>query len=136
MAFAGLGLLAAARPQTIEVFNLHPHAWPLYDVTRLVGITFTPEGVDIRPTIPEDIYKFKSPLIGIQKATNGYSGWYNPKKEGMWKLSLELNEKELELVDSIIVNGNENGFAIMGNRVILTGSSKHNIPLSWEVRFE
>jgi hypothetical protein len=118
------------------VFNLHPHAWPLYDVTRLVGITFTPEGVELRPTIPQDDYKFSSSLIGLEKTKNGYLGWYNPKKEGMWKLSLELTDEEIEKIDSILINGNENEFAIMENCVILIGENKLNKSLLWEIRFK
>ncbi len=115
------------------VFNLHPHAWPLYDVTRLIGINFTPEGVELRPTLQQDVYKFKSSLIGLEKTVSGYSGWYNPKKEGTWKLSIELTNQELEKISSISTNGNKNEFAIMGNRVILTGESKLNKPLSWQI---
>jgi hypothetical protein len=115
------------------VFNLHPHAWPLYDITRLIGINFTPEGVDLRPTIPQDVYKFSSSLIGLEKTINGYSGWYSPKKEGMWKLSIELTNQELEKIGSISTNGNKNEFAIMGNRIILTGESKPKKPLSWQI---
>ncbi|NVM17300.1 MAG: hypothetical protein HWN80_06255 [Candidatus Lokiarchaeota archaeon] len=117
------------------VFNLHPHAWPLYDVTRLVGITFTPEGVELRPTIPKDNYKFSSSLIGLEKSKNGYSGWYNPIMEDTWKISLELTYKELEKIDSILTNGNGNEFTIMGNRITLTGENKLNKPFSWEIKF-
>ncbi len=115
------------------VFNLHPHAWPLYDLTRLIGINFTPEGVELRPTIPQDVYKFSSSLIGLEKTESGYSGWYSPVKEGTWKLSLELTNQEIEKIGSILTNGNKNEFAIMGNRVILTGESKFNKPLSWQI---
>jgi hypothetical protein len=118
------------------VFNLHPHAWPLYEITRLVGITFTPEGLELRPALPQNNFKFNSPLIGLHKTVSGYSGWYNPCKEGRWKLSLELPEKELEKIDSILTNGNENEFAIMGNRIIVIGESRLNIPLSWEIKFK
>ncbi len=117
------------------VFNLHPHAWPLYDVTRLIGIKFTPEGVELRPTIPQDDYEFSSSLIGFEKTKERYSGWYNPKKEGTWKVSLELTNEEFENIDSIITNGNENEFKIMGNRVIIIGESKVNKPLSWDINF-
>jgi len=115
------------------VFNLHPHAWPLYDITRLIGINFTSEGVALRPTIPQDVYKFNSPLIGLEKTESGYSGWYSPKKEGTWKLSIELTNQEIEKIGPILTNENKNEFAIMGNRVILTGESRLNKPLSWQI---
>lgn len=115
------------------VFNLHPHAWPLYDVTRLIGITFTPEGVEIKPTLPQEEYRFKSSLIGFEKTASGYSGWYSPKREGTWKLTVELTDQEIEKIGPIFTNGNKNEFAIMGNRVVLTGDSRLNKPLSWQI---
>jgi len=118
------------------VFNLHPHAWPLYDITRLVGINFNSEGVELRPTLLQDNYKFSSSLIGLEKAQNGYSGWYNPVKEDTWKLSLELSNRELEKIDSVLINGNKNEVAIKGTHVILIGENKLNKPLLWEVKFK
>ncbi|MFX1288708.1 MAG: GH36-type glycosyl hydrolase domain-containing protein, partial [Promethearchaeota archaeon] len=97
------------------VFNLHPHAWPLYDITRLVGITFTPEGVELRPKLPQESFNFKSSLIGLEKTQNSFSGWYNPLKEGTWKVSLELTENELEKLDSILINGIETEISPLGN---------------------
>ena len=94
-----LGQVATAWTD-FPVFNLHPHAWPLYDLTRLFGINFTSEGVELRPTIPQDNYKFVSSLIGIEKSVSGYSGWYNPMKEGEWKLIVILPNKEVEKIDS------------------------------------
>jgi len=118
------------------VFNLHPHAWPLYDLTRLIGINFTSEGVELRPIIPQDNYKFVSSLIGLKKSVSGYSGWYNPMKEGEWKLLVILPNKEVEKIDSILINGIESDFTVKNNQVVLSGTSKINKPLSWEVKFK
>ena len=118
------------------VFNLHPHAWPLYDITRLVGINFTPEGVELRPTLLQDNYKFRSSLIGLEKSVSGYSGWYNPMKEGDWKLIVILSSKEVEKIDSILINGIESEFIVKNNQIVLRGASKINRPLSWELKFK
>ncbi|GAF81849.1 unnamed protein product, partial [marine sediment metagenome] len=118
------------------VFNLHPHAWPLYDLTRLIGINFTSEGVELRPTIPQDNYKFVSSLIGLKKSVSGYSGWYNPMKEGEWKLLVILPNKEVEKIDSILINGIEKEFKVKNNQVVLSGESKINRSLSWELKFK
>ena len=118
------------------VFNLHPHAWPLYDVTRLVGINFTPEGVDLKPTVPQDTYKFSSSLIGLEKTKNGYSGWYNPVKEDAWKISLKLSNKEIEKIDFVLLNGNEKEFTTKKNQIIFVGENKRSNPLSWEIKFK
>ncbi len=118
------------------VFNLHPHAWPLYDVTRLIGIFFSPEGVVLKPTLPHDTFRFNSSLIGFEKTKDGYSGWYHPLKGGIWKLTIEVNKNDLENISSIITNGNENEFTIIENHIIITGESTRDKPLSWEVNFK
>ena len=118
------------------VFNLHPHAWPLYDITRLLGITFTPEGVELRPKLPQESFKFSSSLIGLEKTNNGFSGWYNPQKEGFWKISLELTENECETLHYAFINRIEAEVTTIGNRIVLTGSSKYDKPLSWEIQFK
>ncbi|MFX0075497.1 MAG: GH36-type glycosyl hydrolase domain-containing protein, partial [Candidatus Hermodarchaeota archaeon] len=118
------------------VFNLHPHAWPLFSMTRLVGINFTPEGVEIRPTIPREHYKFSSSLIGFEKTNNGYSGWYNPIKNGKWKISLEFSKDEIERIETILVNNDEYKFDVMGNRLILYGESQLDRHLTWEILFK
>ncbi|HUW91051.1 MAG TPA: hypothetical protein VMV43_11120 [Candidatus Nanopelagicaceae bacterium] len=118
------------------VFNLHPHAWPLYDVTRLIGINFTPEGAELKPTLPQKEYKFSSSLIGLEKTGSGYSGWYNPMKEGEWKLTLILSNNEIEKIDSVLVNGIECEFKVEKNQMVLNGASKVNKPLSWELKFK
>ncbi|GAH47042.1 unnamed protein product, partial [marine sediment metagenome] len=109
---------------------------PLYDITRLVGINFTCEGVELRPTLLQDSYKFSSSLIGLEKTKNGYSGWYNPVKEDTWKLSLELSNRELEKIDFVLINGNEKEFTIEESHVFLIGESKLDKPLSWEIKFK
>jgi len=117
------------------VFNLHPHAWPLYDVTRLLGINFTSDGVELKPTLPKKEYMFSSSLIGLEKTESGYSGWYNPVKEDTWEISLELSNRELEKIDSVLINGNETEFTIKGNHLIIIGESKRDKPLSWKINF-
>jgi len=116
------------------VFNLHPHAWPLYDATRLIGINFTRNGVELNPTLPKDVYKFSTPLIGLEKTKNGYIGWYNPVKLGTWKMSLKLSVEELNRIDSILINGNEAKFTIEGNQLLWSGESKPDNPLRWEIK--
>ena len=115
------------------VFNLHPHAWPLYDITRLMGINFTPEGVELNPTIPRETYKFSSALLGLEKSRSGYSGWYNPIKEGRWKLSVGLSKNDIERKVYVLTNGNEKEFSRIGNCIIFSGESKLNEPLLWEI---
>ncbi|MBA7519856.1 hypothetical protein ES705_11944 [subsurface metagenome] len=116
------------------VFNLHPHAWPLYDTTRLIGINFTRNGVILNPTLPKDDYKFSTSLIGLEKTKNGYLGWYNPVKLGTWEISLKLSEEELDQIDSILINGNEAKFTIKESHLLWRGENKPGRPLRWEIK--
>ena len=117
------------------VFNLHPHAWPLYDITRLIGINFTRNGVKLNPTLPKDEYKFSTLLIGLEKTKNGYLGWYNPKKEGTWKISLVLSNDDLKNIKSVIINGKESKYSTEKNHLYFYGENKLNEPLSWEIKY-
>jgi len=117
------------------VFNLHPHAWPLYDITRLIGINFTRNGVEINPTLPKDDYKFSTPLIGLEKTKNGYLGWYNPKKEGTWKISLALSDDDLKNIKSVIINGKESKYSTEKKHLSFYGEKNLNEPLSWEIKY-
>jgi hypothetical protein len=47
-----------------------------------------------------------------------------------------LTENELEKLNLILVNGIEMPFTVMGNLVILTGDSKYEKPLSWQIEFK
>jgi len=57
-------------------------------------------------------------------------------KEDIWKISLELSNRELEKIDFVLINGNEKEFTIKENHVFLNGESKLNKPLLWEIKFK
>ncbi|MFW9861422.1 MAG: hypothetical protein ACFFET_03950, partial [Candidatus Thorarchaeota archaeon] len=117
------------------VMNMHPHAWPLYTIGKLMGIEFNSKGVDLAPTLPKDKYKFSTPLIEIEKSDEGYSGKYSPKSPGTWKMSLKLDERELEKVKVLLVNKKEVDIAQEGNRIMWEGKSTEDEPLIWNLRF-
>ncbi len=87
------------------VMNMHPNAWPLYDVTKLIGVEFTPLGVELQPSLPKPAYRFYSPLLGFEKSAEGYRGWYAPSRAGEWRIALELPESERERWTHLTVNG-------------------------------
>jgi len=116
------------------VFNLHPHAWPLYCTTKLIGTKFTSEGVEFTPTLPKDEYKFSSPLFGFEKSKDGYSGWYYPKVAGTWKISLKLNKDETKLFSTIEINEKEEKITIEGDKIIWSGISAPDKPFRWELK--
>jgi len=115
------------------VFNLHPHAWPLYDIIRLVGINFTREGIEINPTLPKDSFELITSLFGLKKSHNGYSGWYNPKKEGKWNLSFKMTDKEIKNIKSISINGVKSDYSIDKGFLNLIGENKIDKPLTWQI---
>lgn len=113
------------------VMNMHPHAWPLYNITSLIGIKFTEEGVYFKPTLPKEEYKFSSPLIDFEKSSEGYTGKYQPKNGGTWKITLELDDTEVKLYSKIEINGKEEKFTTDGNKINFTGKSSADTPLRW-----
>ncbi len=118
------------------VFNLHPHAWPLYDITRLMGLTFTRNGVEINPSLPKDSFKLITSLFGLIKSHDGYSGWYHPKKEGKWNLSFKMSEDELKNIKSISINGAKSDYSIDKGFLLFIGENKGDKSLKWEIRFK
>ena len=113
------------------VMNMHPHAWPLYTIPKLLGIEFTREGVDFAPIIPKDEYRFSSPLIHFEKTRNGYSGHYAPLIAGKWKITIKLDEGELGRFSTLEVNGKSENIIIEENCIILQGEGSHDNPLKW-----
>jgi hypothetical protein len=111
--------------------NMHPHAWPLYNITSLIGIRFTGEGVYFKPTLPKDEYKFSSPLIDFEKSSAGYKGKYSPKNAGTWKMTIELDSAEVKQYSTIEINGKEEKITADGNKIIFTGEGSAEIPLRW-----
>ena len=57
-------------------------------------------------------------------------------KEDTWKISLELSNKELEKIDSVLINGKGKEFTIKDSHLFLNGESELNEPLSWEIKFK
>ena len=117
------------------VMNMHPHAWPLYCIGKLMGIEFNSKGVDLTPTLPKDEYKFSTPLIELIRSEEGYSGRYSPKSPGIWRMSLKLDDQELEQVRVLLVNEKEIDFVKDGTRIVWEGQSTEDEPLIWSLRF-
>lgn len=116
------------------VMNMHSHAWPLYTISKLIGIEFTSDGVKFKPTIPKDEYKFSSPLIGFEKSKEGYSGWYAPKVAGTWKFTLKLDDIELNLIENVEINGKEEEPIREDGAISWSGESKPERPLKWIIK--
>jgi cellobiose phosphorylase len=115
------------------ILNLHSHAWPLFNLTHLIGTKFTLEGVALTPILPKEEYKFSSPILGFKKSKEGYSGWYHPLSEGQWKISLTLKKEELSSITSLLVNNKEEEIAISKNTIYFYGRNTLHEPLKWKL---
>jgi hypothetical protein len=115
------------------VMNMHPHAWQLYMVPKLLGFEFTPEGVELAPAIPLQSYRFDSPLIGLAKQRDRYEGWYAPfARKGNWVITVKLPENEARRFSTVEVNGKRHPMTFDANGLIkLTGEGGPGEPLRW-----
>ena len=117
------------------VMNMHPHAWTLYAVAKLMGVEFTPEGVELTPSLPKDEYRFASPLVGLEKSREGYSGWYSPSVAGKWQVTLHVPEKERSHFTNLEVNGEKKPLTCTTNGAFqFAGDSLPGKPLHWVLR--
>ena len=115
------------------VMNLHPHAWPLYNLIHLIGVKFTKEGIEFSPSLPKEKYNFSSPILGFKKSEVGYSGWYAPLVDGNWKVTFELDDDELNQFVRLEVNDLESEINIEEKKIFFWGKSKLNKPLRWNL---
>jgi Glycosyl hydrolase 36 superfamily, catalytic domain/Glycosyltransferase family 36 len=116
------------------VMNMHPHAWPLYDTTKLIGAEFMPEGLRLSPVLTQNKYRFVSPLLGLEKSQTEYSGWYAPLKAGTWQIILRLPEKERDRFTQMEVNGHVQPLQFSANGYIqFIGDSAPGQPLRWSL---
>lgn len=115
------------------VMNMHPHAWPLYMIPKLLGFEFTPEGVELAPAIPLQSYRFDSPLIGLVKQRDRYEGWYAPfARKGNWVITVKLPENEARRFSTVEVNGKRRAITFEANGAIkVTGEGGPGEPLRW-----
>ena len=118
------------------VMNMHPHAWPLYSTAKLLGIEFNPRGVGLRPVLPLPAYRFKSPLLGFEKSSQGYEGWYEPpSRAGAWTLTLQLPREEVKKFAHLQVNDTEAAIHVaVGGSIEVNGESAPGKPLRWILR--
>jgi hypothetical protein len=115
---------------------MHPHAWQLYSVAKLLGLEFTGKGLQLTPKIPLQLYRFDSPLLGVIKSEHGYEGWYAPTGGGgAWSVTLRLPEDESKGFTTVEVNGKKEAIERAANGEIeLKGEGGPGKPLRWSVR--
>ena len=130
---SSLSKLPGGTGPDFPVLNMHSHAWPLYSVTKLLGVEFQPDGIRFKPVIPLDEYEFHTPLLGFTRTLKGYSGWYAPSTSGRWSVELKLPQTEIPRLQHLTVNGEKIPLHITDARIHLSGKSTPTAPLRWEI---
>ena len=115
------------------VMNMHPHAWPLYSAAKLLGLEFHESGVNFKPDLPLMEYQFTSPLLGLKKAKEGYSGWYAPAAAGRWDIELRLSSSEASRMRQVRINGSVEPLPTSAQVIRFAGESGPGRPLRWEI---
>ena len=114
------------------VLNLHSHACFLYSASKLLGMEFTSEGVDLNLRLPLDEYSFESPLIGLIKTKNQFEGWYAPARSGNWKVRISLPTSQTGKTVRAEVNGKPVLLRQSADGIIeISGENGLNKPLRW-----
>jgi hypothetical protein len=118
------------------VMNMHPHAWQLYMVAKLLGLEFNGKGLVLAPKIPLKSYRFDSPLLGMIKSEHGYEGWYAPTGgSGTWTVALRLPDEEQRPMTSAEVNGRKQSIKRgLNGEIELDGEGGPGKPLRWSIR--
>ena len=117
------------------VMNMHPHAWPLYSVVKLLGVGFNEKGVELAPTLPLDAYEFTSPLMGLKKSLQGYEGWYAPTVGGTWSITLRLPAADASRLTRVKINGSDQPIVRSAEGdITIEGTSTPKRPLRWFAR--
>jgi hypothetical protein len=76
--------------------------------------------------LPENEYRFDSPLLGVVKTHDRFEGWCKPSRPGMWTLRILLEKNVLATISQAEVNGKRRGAAI--SRTALRRANRHQHP--------
>ncbi|MCL2757274.1 MAG: hypothetical protein FWD43_04250 [Coriobacteriia bacterium] len=113
------------------VYNLHPHAWTLYNAANLFARDFTSDGVVFNMGFPEAEYNFDSPLAALKRTSDGFEGRYCPAIEGTWKTELVFFKPEKGFV--LTVNDKTAQYEQTKDGIVFYGDGGANNPLRWKI---
>ena len=116
------------------VYNLHPHAWTLYNAASMFADSFTSEGAVFNLGFPENQFKFDSPLASLERSTSGFAGKYCPVVVGEWKIELTFFDHSREF--QLEVNGAKASYERAKNGISFVGEGGKGSPLQWKIIFE
>ena len=114
------------------VLNLHSHACSLYSASKLLGLNFTPEGLNLNLGLPVESYRFDSPLVGVVKTEGRFEGWYAPSRSGRWTVRITMPEKTAGKLTHAEVNGKRAPLKKLPDGVIeFAGAGSAQKPMRW-----
>jgi len=113
------------------VYNLHPHAWTLYNAAGMFAESFTSDGIVFNLGIPETQYSFNSSLVSLERKASTFIGSYNPLISGKWKVELKFINPDDNI--RLTVNGETSDYVKTENGIIFYGESNKEKPLRWEL---
>jgi hypothetical protein len=122
------------------VLNLHSHACSLYAATKLLGLEFTAEGLNLNLGLPLESFRFDSPLVGVVKtrerseSREQFEGWYAPSRAGNWTVRITLSGNAAEKFSHGEVNGKRVPLNRLPNGAIeFTGVGSSQKPMRWAI---
>jgi hypothetical protein len=122
------------RGTDFPVLNLHAHACFLYSASKLLGLEFDETGLRLNLNLPENEYRFDSPLLGVVKTHDRFEGWYKPSRPGTWTLRIRLEKDALATIRHAEVNGKRVEVRRQPDgSVVLTGTSTAETALWWKL---
>lgn len=113
------------------VYNLHPHAWTLYNAACMFMDRFTGEGAVFNLGFPEKEYRFDSRLASLERVKGGFEGSYAPAAAGKWKIELAFFKPDGEFV--LTVNGSAAKYEKMENGIVFYGEGGGGSTLRWAI---
>jgi len=113
------------------VYNLHPHAWTLYNAASMFVDAFTRDGVAFNMGFPEKEYIFESSLVALERTDNGFKGMYFPSILGSWKIELVFFAPDRNF--HLKVNGNLSEYKNTENGIYFFGEGGGEVPVRWSI---
>lgn len=120
------------------VLNLHAHACFLYSASKLLGLNFDGEGMQVNLRLPEEQFRFDSSLVSVSKTRSQsrilFEGSYKPLRPGTWTIRILLEDGAMRSILHAEVNGERvQQHSASDGSVVLKGESTVRAPLQWRI---
>jgi hypothetical protein len=115
------------------VYNLHPHAWTLYNAAGMFADSFTSKGAVFNMGFPEKEYSFQSSLASLDRSDKGFEGSYCPIADGNWTIELTFFNPDKDF--RLTVNGVESLYEKTESGIAFAGGGGGSAPLRWSIEY-